>query len=220
MKKIDTTPFIVALEQKQNELLMFVKQQTDKIDYPSQKELTPVSISSNETSPIPKYCIAGGAAALVIGLFAKSSIVPIAGGLCILGGVFWGMKQNSTTSISQVPEIDYNELANKIYKNIEKINTHVTGEWDSFLGKKKDELKRVISNSELDDDTKEIMIEKVMERTVIDFSMTTVLMDLTKLTHKKSVDAFKTYVQGFVRSYSEEINKNAARQKKIYFHNV
>ena len=216
MKKIDTTPFVVALEQKQNELLLFVKQQTDNIDYPSQKELASLPISSNKTSPVPQYCIAGGAAALIIGLFAKSSIIPIAGGLAILGGIYLGAKQKNNVSAPQTPLINYDDLANRIYKNIEKTFSYVAEEWDSFLGKKKDELKLAIAASDLDNDNKQAMIERVMERTVIDFSMTKVLTELTKIAHEENVAAFKSYIQDFVRSFSEEIKKQGARQKEIY----
>lgn len=215
MSKIDTTPFVTALEQKQEELLQFVKQQIDNINYPSQEQVVQ-PISSMEILPISKCCIIGGATALIIGLLPKSGIIPILGGLAILGGIYLERVQKNNASVPQPSSINYDDLANKIYKNIEKTNSYVAGEWDSFLGKKKDELKRMISTSDLDDEAKEAMIEKVMERTVIDFSMMTVLTDLNKIVREKNVEAFKSYVQDFVRSYSEEIKKNATRQKEIY----
>lgn len=202
-----------ALLPKKEELLSYVENQIHNIEFPNQPAHIPTDSSK---TALPKYCLGGGLLAILLGLALGKNLFSISGSVAVAGGLYMLNKQKKAAPSTNTNKIDYPSLTQKLYKELEKIHTFVSNEWDNFLGTQKNTLKKDIRILDIDVDKKNKMLGVSMLRSVISMSMLETLSALCSIEKKQDIEEYKQYIISFQNSYKAIIEKAYKEQLEIY----
>lgn len=216
MNKVNIKKYEDRLAEKTNEYVNFLNVQTGQIDLPQATQAEIPTPRPGNTGTIMKVGIGVGVLTAALGLATKSTAVTISGGLVAVACAISMAKTANGNRAEPLPATDFSALTLSIYKKLEETHRHIFSEWDEYLGKLKDELKKEISALDADNATKNKMTEIALNRSVIEFNMPAVLSSLSKIEEKHDTDIYRQYIEEFRKEYEQAIRKAFSEQAARY----
>lgn len=207
---------IESLGEEKCKIVSFLNERMQSVVFPEHE-----SVESHESvekgNKTPLLIAGGGAFGLLIGICTGAKWLS-AIGLCAgaLGGVLYFRNKKEAPVQHQTGEIDFSKLSNMIYKTLESAHSHITKEWDSFLGQQNSILKSEIQSTVIDDDKKNELLDRATNRTQIRFSMMDANSELLSSSRSKDVNAIKSAMLSLIDRYKIAIEKAYAEQLAIY----
>ncbi len=220
MNKESFNKYNKAITAKRDELTVYVQQQFGSINFNVQNDGTASSTrkesngGSNNKAGMAALII--GAAVVCGGIACKSEAVAIGGGVVAAGGLYVMTRKQEARPTTNSGTQNFTSLTDNAFSAIERTHKKVTGEWDDYLGKMKDELKNEIAASELSEDTKNKMTEIALGRSLIQVSLPNALARLRTAEMQKSVEAYRSLCSELTKEYTEAIATACADQGKRY----
>lgn len=214
----------LALKEEKDRLIVFFKDRMSTIVFPENntivgnKQDSPTA--TNEKTPL--YLLGGGALGLIVGLCVKATAISVLGGAaCAVGAYMYfnnkNVAQGGDSGLKQENrDFDYSRMSNNIYKTLESAHSHISKEWDTFLSQQNNILVSAIRSSDLDEDKKSELIDKVITRSLIDFSMMDAFTELNSISKTKDVLALKRTTDSIVEKYVAEIGRACDEQLSTY----
>lgn len=212
-----------ALQEEKEHLIAFLKERMSTIVFPEDQTLAEAKQGSatimNEKLPI--YLLGGGALGLIVGLCAKITAIWVFGGVAgAIGAYLLLSKKNDVGEVNSRKQdgqvFDFSKISNTIYKSLEGAHSHIAKEWDSYLVQQNAYLSSVIRSSDLSEEEKIRMIDKVTKRSIIEFSMMDAFTELNSVSKTKNVSAIKRTLDLIVEKYIIEIGRACDKQLSVY----
>lgn len=208
-----------SLNEEKNKIVSFLNERMRSIVFPEDVAIgRSEKVENNDKTPL--LIAGGGALGLLIGICSGAKWLS-AIGLCAgaIGGVMYFKNKKGTVHYDdqqQTNEIDYSKLSNSIYKTMESAHSHITKEWDNYLGQQNSMLKSEIRSTVVDDDKKNELLDKVTRRSQIHFSMMDANSDLLSSSRSKDVNAIKSVMLSLIEKYKVAIEQAYKEQLSFY----
>lgn len=216
MNKESLNKYQEELSSKTNELIAYLSNEIGKISVSQQNDV----VISSTPSPVSTFYRCGfgiGALLLAVGLATKTHIATVGGGIVTVVSLYGTIKKQGKSSSKTTENIDFANLTLEVYKKLEEIHSYISKKWDEYLGELKDKLKKEILFSNLHDTVKNNMIELVLNRSIIMFSMSNALTELSTIEKARDVKKYKEYcLEGFKKKYETAIKQAYKEQSERY----
>ena len=99
---------------------------------------------------------------------------------------------------------------------MESAHSHITKEWDNYLGQQNSMLKSEIRSTVVDDDKKNELFDRVTRRAQIRFSMMDASSELLSASRSKDVNVLKSTMLSLIGKYNDAIEKAYNDQLSVY----
>lgn len=213
MNKINIAKFQEALDKKYKELNDYAMAQVANIPI----QLPPSTAIQQAAHPIyqaPRTILITGMATLVVGLLGNSTFLSIAGVCVTAYGGYLSTKKGEKTST--VPDINIRSLARNISKQLEPIISHITTDWDNFLGVQKDTLKNEVQMMKAEAEKKNALMDIAVKRSIISFSILNIKSTLNNVAKDGDINALKACIKTFVKELLTAIELAYKEQSRYY----
>lgn len=169
-----------------------------------------------------------GAGTAVYGALAnkhgENGIVPIFTGAAILGSsIIYGLStnalriiRNDQTKNSAQTRVDYSMIEDRILNILNGINSESSKMWDEVVEENHSTLKKVLRNSELSDDKRNVLMAKCAKESSFNMSQTDLLTLLSKATSEENINSFKNVISDYLNSLGDKVNDAFIAQKEVY----
>ena len=169
-----------------------------------------------------------GAGTAVYGAVAnkhgENGIVTIFAGAAILGfSIIYGLATNSLriirndqTKNSTHTRVDNSMIEDRILNILNGINSESSKMWDEVVEENHSTLKKVLRNSELSDDKRNVLMAKCAKESSFNMSQTDLLTLLSKAASEENINSFKNVISVYLNSLGDKVNDAFIAQKDVY----
>lgn len=209
MNILDVQKYKSRIEKQQQSLLEMLHVGVGSLILPSHQLQVQEHSQPSHTSESKKGVMLAGGVAIASGLVVSS---PLRWLLVCAGtaAVVYGLGKSASSieksgKPSRSVNFDYASLASKINRGLSKVNTSIVDAWDTFISSQKNELKNEILQLDVDTDIKDRMLSVATQTSVIDYSMSSLLMRLNSAARNSNMEDFKKVLADFESTYTDAI---------------
>lgn len=209
MNILDVQKYKSRIEKQQQSLLEMLHVGVGSLILPSHQLQVQEHSQPSQSSESKKGVMLAGGVAIASGLVVSS---PLRWLLVCAGtaAVVYGLGKSASSieksgKPSRSVNFDYASLASTINRGLSKVNTSIVDAWDTFISSQKNELKNEILQLDVDTDIKDRMLSVATQTSVIDYSMSSLLMRLNSAARNSNMEDFKKVLADFESTYTDAI---------------
>lgn len=216
MNNLDVQIYINRIEKQQQNLQEMLRVGVGSLILPSHQTQVQEHPQHSQSSESKKGVMLAGGVAIASGLVVSSPLrwlLVCAGAAAVVYGL--GKSTSSTESYnksSRSSDFDYASLASKLNRGLSKVNASVVDAWDTFISSQKNELKNEILQLDADTDIKDRMLSVATQTSVIEYSMSSLLMRLNSAARNSNMEDFKKVLADFESTYADAIKRACDEQ--------